>query len=635
MKIAEQISSVREKHGPKIAKNAKKGNVGTSDIAPVGKKRIGSDNATSDWAVTPVPSRSERTLRNIYGFIERKPADTAAYGDAFNAIRNICEERGGKIVTSDWGEEEVVGRAVVDLSLTGELKRILRDGTVRAKSRGDVAFLEQANELQKRILCFEGPESFDSFMLYDEINRPFDQQFWLPRRKVLLPICHTLEALEKDELDEVTISMPPRTGKTALVQKFAEWVMLRHPERSNLYCTYSDTVAKTFYEALLELLCDPATYAWHDVFPERRVAHKDSKDYRLDIDRRKHYSSFTARSLYGSLNGTCDADGYQIMDDPHSGIEEAMNRARLDTAWAHVENDFMTRKSVDKIKRIWIGTRWSLYDVISRRLDSLKNDPEFANVRFMEINIPALDPVTDESNFVYQYGKGSSTESYRQVRSSFERNNDMASWLAQFQQQPVERAGALFDPGDLRYYNGVLPEAEPDRVFAAVDPSWGGGDFCAMPVCFQYGDDLFVHDVVYTDGDKRISQPEIVNLVKKYKIAAITVEATKMTAGFADDIDQMCKDAGLHVNIMRKPASTKTSKEQRIFDAAPDIRERMVFRSDGSRSKEYVMFMQNVYSFTMTGKNAHDDASDSLAQAVVMAFFSKPSVAEVMRSPFR
>lgn len=578
--------------------------------------------------VSDVMSASEIALSKINRYIALHPLDVAAYNDAFNAIRNVCEER------TEPGEDGVV-RARADLSLTGELKRLIRGGAVQAKALSDVAFLEKANELQRKILCFEGTESLDSFMLYDECNRPLDQQFWLPRRKVLLPICHALEALERDELDELTISLPPRTGKTALVQKFSEWTILRHPERSNLYCTYSDTVAKTFYEALLELLCDPATYAWRDVFPERTVAHKDAKDYRLDIDRRKHYSSFTARSLYGSLNGTCDADGYQIMDDPHSGIEEAMNRSRLDTAWAHVENDFMTRKSVDRIKRIWIGTRWSLYDVISRRLDSLKNDPNFANVRYKEINIPALDPVTDESNFMYQYGKGSSTESYRQVRASFERNNDLASWLAQFQQQPVERAGALFDPQDLRYYNGVLPDAEPDRVFLALDPAYGGGDFTSGPVCFQYGDDLFVHDVVYTDGDKRISQPEIVNLVKKYKIAAMTVEATKMTAGYADDIDKMCKDAGLRVNIMKKPASTKTSKEQRIFDSAPDIRERMVFRSDGSRSKEYVLFMQNIYSFTMNGKNAHDDGIDSCAIAVKMAFFSRPNTVEVFQSPFR
>ena len=577
---------------------------------------------------------SERALERIFRYMEQHRSEADAYDDAFSAIRNVALERVKEVgdETDYYGN---VDFGTPDLKLTGRLKQYIREGTARAKELDDIEFLKRMNELHRKVLCYEGSESFDSFMLYNEINRPFDQQFWLPRRKVLLPICRDLEALERGELDELSISLPPRTGKTALIEMFAIWVMLRHPERSNLYCTYSDTVAKTFYEALLEVLGDPATYAWADVFPGRKVKHKDAKDYRLDIDRRKHYSSLTARSLYGSLNGTCDADGYQIMDDPHSGIEEAMNRARLDTAWQHVENDFMTRKSVDRIKRLWIGTRWSLYDVISRRIDSLQNDPEFANVRFKEIRIPALDPVTDESNFAYQYGKGSSTESYRQVRASFERNNDLASWLAQFQQQPVERAGALFDPGDLRYYNGVLPEQAPDRVFMAVDPSWGGGDFCAAPVCFQYGDDLFIQDVVYTDGDKRISQPKIVQFVQKHNVAAMTVEATKMTAGFADDIDKMLRDAGNRINIIKKPASTKTSKEQRIFDAAPDIRERMVFRSDGARSKEYVMFMQNVYSFTMTGKNKHDDAPDSLAAAINMAFFSKPTTIEVFTNPFR
>ena len=595
----------------------------TSKIAPKTKRvQSGVVDETAQANIVSM-TVSERTLRGIMDYIALHPLDAAAYADAFSAIRNVCMERVE-------GDE----RPVPDLKLTEALKAAIRKGLAQAKDCGDVKYMGEAYELNKKVLMYEGTESFDSFMLYNEINRPYDQQFWLPRRKVLLPICRDLEALEKGELDELSISLPPRTGKTALTEMFTIWIMLRHPERSNLYCTYSDTVAKTFYEALLEVLGDPATYAWHEVFPGSRVAHRDAKDYRLDIDRRKHYSSFTARSLYGSLNGTCDADGYQIMDDPHSGIEEAMNRQRLDTAWQHVENDFMTRKSVDRIKRIWIGTRWSLYDVISRRLDALKNDPEFKDVRFKEINIPALDPVTDESNFSYQYGKGSSTQSYRQVRASFERNNDIASWLAQFQQQPVERAGAVFDPGGLRYYNGVLPDAEPDRVFMAVDPSWGGGDFCAAPVCFQYGDDLYVHDVLYTDGDKRVSQPEIVSLVKEHNVAAMTIEATKMTASFADDVDKLLKDAGHRINMIKKPASTKQSKEQRIFDAAPDIRERMVFRQDGNRSKEYVMFMQNVYSFTMNGKNQHDDAPDSLAMAINMAFFTKPNVVEVYKRPF-
>ena len=60
----------------------------------------------------------------------------------------------------------------------------------------------------------------------------------------------------------------------------------------------------------------------------------------------------------------------------------------------------------------------------------------------------------------------------------------------------------------------------------------------------------------------------------------------------------------------------------------------MVFREDGNRSKAYVLFMQNVYSFTMNGKNKHDDAPDSLAAAIQMAFFAKVNTAEIIRRPF-
>lgn len=491
----------------------------------------------------------------------------------------------------------------------------------------------EALELYHKTLIYDGTIDFDCFMRATEFYRPLENQFWLPRRKILMPICQAFQQMENDELDELIISQPPRTGKTGITQFFMVWCMLRESERSNLYCTYSDTVAKTFYEGLLEIFTDPATYAWKDVFPAQKVAHTDAKDSRIDIDRRKHYSSFTGRSLYGSLNGTCDANGYQIMDDPHSGIEEAINKNRLDTAWQHAENDFMTRKSVDKIRRIWIGTRWSIYDCISRRLDSLQNDPEFDNVRWKEISIPALNK-DDESNFEYDYGKGFSTKSYRQVRASFERNSDMASWSAQFQQLPIERNGAIFNPEDMLFYNGVLPDAIPDRVFMGIDPAWGGGDFVAAPVIFQYGDRLFVHDVVYTDCDKRISQPAIIHAVKKYGVQAMTVEATKMTEGYANDIDTALRAENIRINVMTRPAPTIKGKEQRIFDKAADIREHMIFLEDGKRSKDYVSFMQNVYSFTFNGVNKHDDAPDSLCISINMAFFGDSQVATVGKSPF-
>ena len=461
---------------------------------------------------------------------------------------------------------------------------------------------------------------FDDFMVYIEWERPLNEQYWLPRRKKLKVISDALQSLEDGELDELFLSQPPRTGKTTIVLFFVLWVILRDPERSNLYTSYTDSVVGVFYKGLLEILNDPYTYAWQDVFPERKLVSTNAKDLLLNIDREKRYASFTGRSLYGTLNGACDCNGYEIADDLISGIEEAMNKDRLMSAWSKVENNFLPRAK-EGAKHLWIGTRWSIIDPQGMRIELLKNEEKFASVRWKQINVPALDD-NDESNFDYAFGVGFSTEAYQQRRASFEKNNDMPSWLAQYQGMPIERDGAVFRPEDLRFFNGVLPDADPDRVFMAVDPAWGGGDFVAAPVVVQYGEDLFVADVVYDDRDKTVTQPMIVDAAIRWEVASIGVEATRMTAEYADGIDSLLREKNHRVNVMKTTKHyTGNGKAQRIFDKAPDIRERMVFLEAGKRSKAYEKFMQNVYSFSMTGKVKHDDAPDSLAMAINMAFF--------------
>ena len=89
-----------------------------------------------------------------------------------------------------------------------------------------------------------------------------------------------------------------------------------------------------------------------------------------------------------------------------------------------------------------------------------------------------------------------------------------------------------------------------------------------------------------------------------------------------------------NTTVMSKTASNQKSKEQRIFDRAPDIRERFIFLESGQRSKEYNQFMQNVFSFKIQGKNKHDDAPDVLAQAADMCCTVQGNNIRIMRRPF-
>ena len=547
--------------------------------------------------------------------ITREPYNFDAYEKHHMMLTQMLEEdKSGGIDGLKWLSEQ----------MSREMPIIARD---------DIGLAREMMMLYRQVLVSGARDDFDTFMLALEINRLPKDQFWKPRRKLLMPECEALQALEDGELDELFLSQAPRTGKTTLVMFFVLWVMLRNSERSNLYSSFTAIVVDTFYNGLLEVLKDPVTYNLGEIFPGREIMGTNAKDATLDIDRRKRYHSFTGRPIGGSLNGSCDCNGYIIGDDLCSGIEEALSKERMASLWSKVDNNFLTRAK-EGCKRLWIGTRWSLVDPQGLRLDLLTNDPQYQNVRWKCINIPALNS-DEESNFDYGYGVGFSTDYFRKRRASFERNNDMASWLAQYQGEPIERDGAVFNPDDLRYYNGVLPDCDPDRVFMAVDPAWGGGDFVAGPVVYQYGDDLYVADVVYDNNDKRVTQPLIVKKVMDNNVQALFIEATKMTASYPQEVDSLLKEKGLRVNIQSTTKHfTGTGKEQRIFDKAPDIRERMIFLESGKRSKEYELFMQNVFAFSIAKKNQHDDACDSLAIALSMAIFGGVNRVEIVKRPF-
>jgi predicted phage terminase large subunit-like protein len=497
---------------------------------------------------------------------------------------------------------------------------------------------EEAVDLYYQTHLFDARFSFDSFMLFIEHKRPKEQQYWLPRRKKLLFLAQALEDLEFDRLDELFLSMPPRTGKSTLIMFFMLWVMLRDSERPNLYCSYTESVVEIFYNGLLEVLNDPYTYDWKTVFPQSSIASTNAKDKLINLDRRKRYSSITCRSLWGALNGSCDVSkgGYVVGDDLISGIEEALSKDRLDHAYFQVTNNLLARDATGTAKKLWIGTRWAQSDPIGRRIELLENDGKFNGYRWKIVCVPALNS-QDESNFDYDYGIGITTEAYHKVRAGFERNNDMASWFAQYMGTPVDRVGAVFEPDDLRYYNGELPGADPDRIFMAVDPAWGGGDYVAAPVCYQYGDDFYVHDVVYNNGDKTVTWPLIVSAIENNGVQAVGVEATKATSSYTEGINERLKQKGIHINVQNSVKNwTGTGKDQRILDKAPDIRQHMVFRDSGCRSREYERFMQNLYSFKFlqgqAARKQSDDAPDSLAQALSMAYYAPAKVVLLRRS---
>lgn len=479
------------------------------------------------------------------------------------------------------------------------------------------------------LLRLEARDLFESFMLYMERKRLVEERFYQPRINPLRRVALGIQNLVDDKLDEIFVNCPSRVGKTQIVKLGFLWYGSKFPEKSNLYTAYSDKITSAFYDGVIELITDPV-YTYADLFPENveKKLITDGKDTTIDVVRKKTYPTFTMRSIYGTLNGACDCSGIAVADDLFSGIEEAVSVDRQKTVWDKFDNNFMKRLK-RKAKLINMGTRWAVQDVQGRRRNLLENNKDYKTRRWQAIVIPALNE-NEESNFDYPYDLGYSTKDYLMIRASFEENDDMASWYAQDQQEPIERLGALFTTDNLNYFNPSkdLPDSVPDRIFAAIDPAYGGGDYVSMPICYQFGKFYYIVDVVYNDGEKDVTVPEVTNRIAYHlekfapKTAEVHFEENKSTEGYRMACEKQWKALGVPVNATHSAAPNNISKVDRIKNHAPEIR-KLYFIDREHRTKEYNKYFQNILTFKTEGKNKHDDGIDSTAQLCDMIYGNK------------
>ena len=461
-------------------------------------------------------------------------------------------------------------------------------------------------ELKKAVCKQLAKDYFEYYLLYVEWDRQPKKKFYPPRRKVLKPLVDSLQDLSDKKIKFLGISLPPRIGKSTLCVFFMTWHMGRYPETANVASGHSDKLTDGFYRELLSIITDADTYHWAEVFPDARVVNTSAKNESIDLVREKRFPTITCRSVGGTLTGAVEIgeDGILYCDDLIEDLEESLNPDRLQAKYDAYLNQLKDRKK-DGAVELMVGTRWNVLDPLGRIKELYQDDPAY---RF--IVIPALDE-NDESNFDYKYGVGFSTEYYHDMRN----NIDRATWWAKYMGDPYVREGLLFPADDLQYYNGVLPDGEPDRIVAVCDVAWGGGDYLSMPICYCFSDAWYIHDVVFSNLDKTVTQPMVEGKLEMHLPHSTVFEANNGGHEYCSTIDTRLREKNIRLNLTSRPAPTRTGKVARIVKVAPEIR-RMYFISPKYASQEYRAFLQQLCTFVITGKNEHDDAADSLAQLV-------------------
>lgn len=524
----------------------------------------------------------EKLSGSIRAVIDRRPGDNGAYSDLFS----LCREW----ETEDFSAAHKVNKELLALSA---------DQVVRG---GGAKFYEQ----WRRCLLFEAPHDFDSFMTYIELDRKPEKRFYAPRKHYLRPMVQGFQDVLDGKLRLLTISMPKRAGKSQTGINFVNMISGKFPDRSTLMEGTGDDLVKSFYNGCLEYLTTPNEYLFYDVFPDARLVQTNADTKTLNLKSKSRFPTIMCRSIDARQVGLSEATNVLYLDDCVEGREEAKNRQRLDDKWEVISGDIMGR-AIEGTPMVFTGTRYSLYDPIGRVQEHAQRE----GWAWRAIEIPALDLVTDESNYEYEReGKKVFTTAY------FREQRELLSaeqFESEFQQQPFEAKGLLFNKDELNYFFELPKDRDPDTIIAVGDTAESGSDSTSMPVAKIYGSDVYIVDVVFDDSPAEVTKPECAKCLIDNRVASAVFESNNAGQYYARDVDQIIRDRGYSVGIRTK--RTISNKQTRIEFASDNIKKNFYFKhpSTYKRGSQYWNFMKEVTTYTRSGKVPHDDAPDSLS----------------------
>ncbi len=495
---------------------------------------------------------------------------------------------------------------------------------------------EKYGEVYENGLLFEAPYLVDSFFLYIELDEkdPY-KRFYFPRQDVLKPVVSAYQEIYDGKLDFLSVSQPKRTGKTTGGLRLALMMGGREPDGSIFAVGKGEGLVKRFYGGLTQAFENEFMYKrFLNVFPEALKVNQSVEGSSIDLKQKSPttFPTFTCRPIDGAIVGCTEANVLVYIDDCVKNHEEARNRDRLEFLCEKVTDDVLGRR-LEGTPIIIQGTKYSLYDPIT----ALQTKADEMGWKWKEVAIPALDPITDESNWeIYRKdNKGLrkifTTDYYRKERMLVSEE----TWAAEFQQEPFEAKGRMFPENELNYFEELPVDREPDAIMAACDSADKGEDSCSMPVGYVYGNEVYIVDVVFDNAGVQFTKPECANMLIKHNVKTVTFESNSAGEYFGRDVMDIVKSQGGRCSARFK--FNCSNKITRMENARDNIIRDYYFRDfkKMDRNSQYYKFMKELTTMTRSGKVKHDDAPDSISLFENEMRTGTLATAEAAHNPFR
>lgn len=389
--------------------------------------------------------------------------------------------------------------------------------------------------------------------------------------------------IHNGEILRLSVSMPPRAGKSYITSLFCAWTLAKKPTESIMRNTCTATLYEKFsYDVRTIVRSDK----YREVFKNIELSKDKQSISGWNLTTAKQVSYF-GNGVGGTIIGF-GASAIAITDDLYKSLEDALSDTINEKthSWKQSAHDSRLEKHCPQID---IGTRWSKRDVIGKMTEDNRYE--------VSIVIPAL---IDGKSFCEDV---KTTAEYIDIKSTI----DPVIFEAEYMQNPIEAKGLLFPKDELNYFkpNSLLNEQFESSI-AYIDVADEGSDYLSMPVGKNIKEKIYITDVVFTRENADIGIELCANELNK-GVAYCRIESNNMGAMFARNIQKLLKSTSVYTAV------STTNKHTRIIMDAGFIKKNCYFLEKEYQSDQYKSFMDNLCSYLKEGKSKHDDAADSMS----------------------
>jgi len=436
----------------------------------------------------------------------------------------------------------------------------------------------------KQVIRQVARENFWEFCCYMDweffrIKRPFVKQ-------VALSFQHVLDEYKEGRSISVSVSMPPRAGKSYITSLFAAYWLAQFPELSVMRNCCTGSLYQKFSYDTRNIIRSPK---YSELFPSIEMQSDKQNLDGWNLSTSKQVGYFGA-----GVGGTIIGFGANlaITDDLYKSMQDALSSTTnaFVKLWKESAHDSRKEKNCPEI---FIGTRWTLDDVIG----------DVAAKCNSVITIPAL--VNDQS-FCEDV---KSTAEYHSIRD----NISKSVWMAEYMQNPLSIEGLLL-PIDTLQFGEFSDKAM--FSFAIGDPADTGGDKYSMPFInvYQVGAKIvfYVRDVIHSTYGIEANTNRIVDRAKQNQTEQIFIESNGVGLAAVLLLKKIISES-----VKITPFPSTVNKEVRILSHYEFVQASFVFsRKQYETNQEYKLFISDLTGYTKIGDNKNKkDAIDVICGA--------------------